>query len=98
MIRPYRDTDLNELLDAWYSASLLGHPFLDDTFFQQERINIRDVHLPKAETWVFEEDGVVVGFIALIENEVGGIFVDLSLLAESRHLSTSGVHVDVPAR
>ena len=56
MIRPYRDTDLNELLDAWYSASLLGHPFLDDTFFQQERINIRDVYLPKAETWVFEED------------------------------------------
>ena len=76
MIRPYQDTDLNELLEAWYSASLVGHPFLDETFFQQERKNIREVYLPKAETWVFEQDGVVVGFISLLGNEVGAIFVD----------------------
>lgn len=76
MIRPYKDTDLRELLEAWYSASLLGHPFLDEAFFQEERNRIRKVHLPSAETWVFEQDGVVVGFIALIGNEVAAIFVD----------------------
>ena len=76
MIRPYKDTDLGELLEAWYSASLLGHPFLDEAFFQRERNRIREVDLPNAETWVFEQDGVVVGFIALIGNEVGAIFVD----------------------
>ena len=76
MIRPYNDADLDEVLDAWYSASLLGHPFLDDAFFERERDNIRKVYLPNAETWVFEQDGVVVGFIALIGNEVGGLFVD----------------------
>lgn len=76
MIRPYQDADLNELLEAWYSASLIGHPFLDEAFFQQERKNIREVHMPNAETWVYEQDGVVVGFIALIGNEVGAIFVD----------------------
>ena len=76
MIRPYRDTDLGELLEAWYSASLLAHPFLDEAFFQQERKTIQEVHLPKAKTWVYQHDGVVVGFIALIGNEVGGIFVD----------------------
>lgn len=76
MIRPYRDTDLGELLEAWYSASLLAHPFLDEAFFLQERKTIQEVHLPKAKTWVYQHDGVVVGFIALIGNEVGGIFVD----------------------
>ena len=76
MLRPYKETDLGELLDAWYSASLIGHPFLDQAFFEQERKNIRDVHLPSAETWVFEQEGVVVGFIALVGNEVGAIFVD----------------------
>ena len=76
MIRPYKDTDLDELLEAWYSASLVGHPFLDEAFFQQERKNIREVYLPKAETWVFEQDGAVVGFISLLGNEVGAIFVD----------------------
>ncbi len=76
MIRPYRQTDLNRLLDVWYSASLVGHPFLDEAFFDKERTQIRDVHLPRAETWVYEEGDDVVGFIALLGNEVGAIFVD----------------------
>ncbi len=76
MIRPYKDKDLGELLEAWYSASSLGHPFLDEAFFQRERNRIREVYLPNAETWVFEQDGVVVGFIAVMGNEVGALFVD----------------------
>ncbi len=78
MIRLYQRTDLSELLEAWFSASLVGHPFLDDEFFQQEGRKLREVYLPSAETWVFEQDGVVVGFISLIGNEVGGIFVNAS--------------------
>jgi len=76
MIRPYERKDLNELLDVWYSASLVGHPFLDEEFFAEEREKISEVFLPNSETWVFEQDGAVVGFISLIGNEVGAIFVD----------------------
>ena len=76
MIRKYEEKDLSQLLDAWYSASQVAHPFLDEGFFEQERRNIADLYLPNAETWVFELNGIVVGFIALIGNEVGGIFVD----------------------
>ena len=75
MVRPYEDTDVSDLLKAWYSASLLAHSFLDEAFFERERNNIREAYLPKAETWVFEQEGVVVGFVALIGNEVGGLFV-----------------------
>lgn len=64
------------MLDAWYSASQVAHPFLSQDFFEQERRNIRDLYLPYSETWVFDLDGVVVGFMSLIGNEVGGIFVD----------------------
>ena len=76
MIREYEDKDLAELLDAWYSASMVAHPFLSEDFFKQERENIASIHLPNAETWVYELDGIVIGFIALIENEVGAIFLD----------------------
>ncbi len=75
MVRPYKDTDLSDLLEAWYSASLLAHSFLDETFFERERNKIREIYLPNAETWVFEQEGVVVGFVALSGNEVGGLFV-----------------------
>lgn len=79
MIRAYRDSDLDELLEAWYRASLVAHPFLSADFLEQERENISAIYLPAAETYVYEKDGRVVGFIALVGDEVGGIFVDPAL-------------------
>ncbi len=76
MIRDYEEKDLAELLEAWYSASKVAHLFLNEDFFEQERKNIVSIHLPNADTWVYELDGVVVGFISLIGDEVGAIFVD----------------------
>ena len=75
MIRKYDTDDLVELLDVWYDAAQIAHPFWTSDAFEQERSNISQEFLPIAETWVFERDGRVVGFIALLDNEVGGIFV-----------------------
>ncbi len=75
MIREYRDDDLDQILEVWYHASKVAHPFLTEEFLAVERENILNVHMPKASTWVHEDAGRVVGFIALIGNEVGAIFV-----------------------
>ncbi|HEX9659812.1 MAG TPA: GNAT family N-acetyltransferase [Rhodothermales bacterium] len=76
MIRPYKSADLDQLLDIWYRASKLAHPFLDENFLSGERASIATKHLPSAETWVYILGGKVVGFVALVGNEVGGLFVD----------------------
>ncbi len=76
MIRRYVPEDLEELLDTWAAASSVAHPFLSEEFQQQERRNIPEVYLPVAETWVWESEGRVVGFLSLLGNEVGAIFVD----------------------
>ena len=34
------------------------------------------MYLPNADTWVWVADGQVAGFIALLGNDVGAIFVD----------------------
>ena len=75
MIREYRDSDIDSVIGVWYSASRLAHPFVTREFISQEQERIRSVHMPNAETWVYEEDLRVVGFIALMGNEVGAIFV-----------------------
>jgi putative acetyltransferase len=64
------------VLGVWARASALAHPFLGQEFLELERHNIPHVYLPKAETWVWEADGHVVGFMSLLGNEVGAIFVD----------------------
>ena len=76
MIRAFGEEDLEELLDVWYRASLIAHSFLSQEFLTVERREIADVWLPMAETMVYEADGRVVGFLALIGNEVGAVFVD----------------------
>jgi len=75
VIREFADADTDAIVETWYAASKLATPFLDEEFLDGERDNIRDVWLKKAETWVYEDDGEVAGFISLIGNEVGGIFV-----------------------
>ena len=75
MIREYHEQDLPELLSVWEAASEIAHPFLTAEFLAAERENIPNLYLPNAETWVAELEGRVIGFVALIGNEVGAIFV-----------------------
>ncbi|TWU58549.1 putative N-acetyltransferase YjaB [Rubripirellula tenax] len=75
ILRKYESSDLGDLMVTWESASKLAHPFLPEAFQDQIRHDIPSVYLPNAETWVMEQDGQVIGFIALIGNEVGAIFV-----------------------
>lgn len=74
-IRPYREADIEALLEAWHEASRLAHPFLSADFLAEEAIRIREVFLPNSRTWVYEADGRVWGFVSVGGNEVGGLFV-----------------------
>lgn len=75
-IRPYRPSDQTELLEVWFRAASIAHSFLPAEHFAQERIAIASQYLPIVETWVYEHQGKVVGFIALLKQSVGGFFVD----------------------
>lgn len=75
MIRRYGPADRDALLAVWADSAAIAHPFWTTARFEQERRDIVEQFLPVAETYVFERNGTVVGFIALLGNEVGGIFV-----------------------
>lgn len=68
-------SDLNAVLDSWEVATRLAHKFMTDDFIAQERKNVADVYLPNTDTWVAEVNNEVQGFIALMGNEVGAIFL-----------------------
>jgi putative acetyltransferase len=74
-VRQYKDSDLGGVLSAWENASRIAHPFLSEEFQALVRKDIPDLYMPNADTWVVETDKQVIGFIALIGNEVGAIFL-----------------------
>ena len=78
MIRKYRTEDTDAPIIIWDNAEALAHPFLSDDIRDQVRKDMRNVYLPNAETWVWENEGVPVGFIAMIDKEIGGLFLDPS--------------------
>lgn len=78
MIRKYKTEDTDALIAIWNNAEALAHPFLSDDVRNQVRKDMRNMYLPNAETWVLEDDGTTVGFIAMIDTEIGGLFLDPS--------------------
>jgi putative acetyltransferase len=74
-IRQYKNSDLEAVLSSWETATRLAHPFMTDEFIAQERINVAEVYMPNTDTWVIDIDGSIEGFIALMGNEVGAIFL-----------------------
>ncbi|MBK7872352.1 MAG: N-acetyltransferase [Saprospiraceae bacterium] len=75
MIRAYQEYDIDEIIDIWFKASQLAHPFLDAAFLNKEKIKIREVYMPNTLTWVYSKENGLDGFISMIGNEVGAIFV-----------------------
>lgn len=76
MIREYTTSDTDALIGIWDKANALAHPFLATDFVAFVKDAMRDTYLPNAETWVLEDDGNPIGFIAMIGNEIGGLFLD----------------------
>ena len=75
IIRQYDESDLEAVLDSWEVATRLAHEFMTDSFIARERKNVAEVYMPNTETWVADIEGKVQGFIALMGNEVGAIFL-----------------------
>ncbi|GAB2184897.1 GNAT family N-acetyltransferase [Roseibium sp. LAB1] len=78
MIRKYRAEDTEALISIWDNAEELAHPFLSSEVRDQVRRDMRSLYLPNAETWVLDDEGGPVGFIAMIDKEIGGLFLDPS--------------------
>lgn len=75
-IRAYEaSTDLETLSAIWFAASLLAHPFIGEERLREQRVLIETKYLPEAETFVACRAGAPVGFVSLLDNFIGGLFV-----------------------
>lgn len=75
MIRKHQEQDLKTIINIWEKSSALAHPFLSSAFVEKVKSDMTNLYIPNSETWVYEIENSIVGFISMVENEIGGLFV-----------------------
>ncbi len=90
MIRKYNEIEITTLVDIWEQASTIAHPFLDAEFTQMVKKAMTEMYLPNSDTWVYIESNKIIGFISMLENEIGGLFI--SPEHQSKGIGTSLVN------
>ncbi len=74
-LRPYRRADLEDCMRIWTAASLAGHPFLSPDDIASDEPLVRETYMPMAQITVALRGQHVIGFIAMIGDFIGALFV-----------------------
>jgi len=48
---------------------------LSSSFVEKVKADMTNIYIPNSETWVYEIENSIVGFISMLDNEIGGLFV-----------------------
>lgn len=102
MIRAFQITDLDEVMNIWLETNLAAHPFIDKNYWINNFEFVKQV-LPTSQITVFEESGVIKGFMGIIDQYIAGLFVAEKYqnqgigkqLLESAQTTYPALHLDV---
>ena len=73
MIRKAEENDINAIMNIWLNANEEAHDFIPEEYWESQFDDVR-IAISSAEVYVFE-DGIIKGFVGLVENYIAGIFV-----------------------
>lgn len=81
MIRSFKSTDIDEVMDIWLSGNIEAHPFVPEAYWRSNFLFVKEAIL-KSEVYVAESDNAVVGFIGLQDDFIAGLFIDRNLRSQ----------------
>lgn len=79
MIRELEANDINKVMEIWKYATIEAHNFIDEKYWLGKYNEVKDVYIPMSNTFVYEEDNDIKGFISILNDDfIGALFVDIS--------------------
>ncbi|APC47679.1 GNAT family N-acetyltransferase [Virgibacillus halodenitrificans] len=78
MIREYKDTDIDKLIDIWFEGSLQAHDFIDSAYWESQIKEMKDKYIPMSETYVMTEQTKIIGFVSMVEDYLAALFIDVA--------------------
>ena len=77
MIRKIEDNDIDEIMDIWVASTIKAHDFISKEYWEANFNLVKDEYIPMSDTFVYEDEEGIKGFISIINNEfIGALFVD----------------------
>lgn len=78
-IRECKNSDIDLIMRIWKESTIKSHNFIDESYWIANYNTVKDVYIPISETFIYEDDSIVKGFISIINNEfIGALFVDIN--------------------
>ena len=79
MIRKLENKDINIIMDIWLKSTIKAHNFIDENYWRKNYNNVKNIYIPISDTFVYEYNGRIKGFISIINNDfIGALFVDVN--------------------
>ena len=75
MIRKFKLSDMDRVISIWLEASIKAHDFVDNEFWKSKVKDMREIYIPSAETYVYENEKAIMGFVSLYNDTLSAIFV-----------------------
>ena len=74
IIRKFYDMDLKKVMQIWYDCNCEVHDFIPISYWDRSFGYVSRL-IPKSEVYVYEINGLIVGFIGVDEGYIEGLFV-----------------------
>jgi putative acetyltransferase len=75
MIRKFKQSDIDQIIKIWLEASIKAHDFIESKFWESKVNDMKEIYLPSSETYVFEAENEIKGFISLLSDTLAALFV-----------------------
>ena len=77
-IRILENKDIDKIMNIWLRSTIKAHDFIQKEYWEKNYNIVKDIYIPMAETFVFEDEECIKGFISIINNKfIGALFVDI---------------------
>lgn len=78
MIRSLENKDIDKVMDIWLKSTIKAHDFISKEYWENNYNDVKNIYIPMANTFLYEDEEKIRGFISVINNEfIGALFVDV---------------------
>lgn len=77
-IREFKNDDIDRVMSIWLESTVEAHSFISKEYWEENYQVVKNKYIPMSETYVYEYDNDIKGFISVIEGSfIGALFVDI---------------------